>query len=81
MRSLITTRQIDQRSQTRNLEGLFPILMYIQPMNEVMLPRLLFQLGASFFQDDVSTSLGKEEDTEDPTKGSGTELNPVAARR
>ena len=52
--------------------------MNIQPVNEMMPPRLLFQPGTSFLENNISSSLGEEENAENPTKGSGAELNPVA---
>ena len=52
--------------------------MYVQPVHEMMLPRLFFQSGTSFLEDDVSSSLREKEDAEHPTESSSAELNPVA---
>jgi len=54
--------------------------MNIQPVNEMMPPRLLFQPGTSFLENNISSSLGEEENAENPTKGSGAEWKPRSTR-
>lgn len=51
--------------------------MHVESVNKVVLARLFLKLLASFLEDHVSSGLGEEEKTQDPTKSTGAELNPV----
>ena len=51
--------------------------MDVESVDKVMLASFLFELGAALLENDIASSLGKEEDAKNPAKSTCAELYPV----